>query len=34
VTHEWSQKAQRLLEFVQAPSKKGVCPVRMGREDD
>ncbi|OYW77132.1 MAG: acyl-[acyl-carrier-protein]--UDP-N-acetylglucosamine O-acyltransferase [Verrucomicrobia bacterium 12-59-8] len=34
VTHEWPEKARRLLEFVQAPSKKGVCPVRPGREDD
>ena len=34
VTQEWSQKARRLLDFVQAPSKKGVCPVRLGREDD
>ena len=33
-THEWPEKARRLLEFVQAPSKKGVCPVRPGREDD
>lgn len=31
---EWPSKAMRLLEFVQAPSKKGVCPVRSGREDD
>jgi UDP-N-acetylglucosamine acyltransferase len=31
---EWPEKARRLLEFVQAPSKKGVCPVRQGREDD
>jgi UDP-N-acetylglucosamine acyltransferase len=31
---EWPEKARRLLEFVQAPSKKGVCPVRPGREDD
>jgi UDP-N-acetylglucosamine acyltransferase len=30
----WPEKARRLLEFVQAPSKKGVCPVRPGREDD
>ena len=34
VTRQWSEKAMRLLEFVQAPSKKGVCPVRPGREDD
>ncbi len=34
VLREWSEKALRLLEFVQAPSKKGVCPVRPGREDD
>ncbi len=34
VTRQWSGKAMRLLEFVQAPSKKGVCPVRPGREDD
>ncbi len=33
-THEWPEKAQRLLEFVQAPSKKGVCPVRPGRGED
>lgn len=31
---QWPEKARRLLEFVQAPSKKGVCPVRPGREDD
>jgi UDP-N-acetylglucosamine acyltransferase len=31
---EWPEKALRLLDFVQAPSKKGVCPVRPGREDD
>ena len=34
VTQAWPEKARRLLEFVQAPSKKGVCPVRPGREDD
>ena len=34
MTREWSEKARRLLEFVQAPSKKGVCPVRSGRDDD
>lgn len=33
-THEWPEKARRLLEFVQAPSKKGVCPVRPGRGED
>lgn len=31
---EWPEKAARLLQFVQAPSKKGVCPVRLGRADD
>ena len=31
---EWSPKARRLLEFVQSPSKKGVCPVRSSRGDD
>lgn len=31
---EWPEKAARLLQFVQAPSKKGVCPVRLGRGDD
>lgn len=31
---DWPEKARRLLEFVQAPSRKGVCPVRPGREDD
>lgn len=31
---EWPEKARHLLEFVQAPSKKGVCPVRPGREDE
>jgi UDP-N-acetylglucosamine acyltransferase len=30
----WPEKALRLLDFVRAPSKKGVCPVRPGREDD
>jgi UDP-N-acetylglucosamine acyltransferase len=30
----WPEKAARLLEFVRAPSKKGVCPVRPGREED
>ena len=34
VSKEWPDKARRLLEFVRAPSKKGVCPVRPGREDD
>jgi UDP-N-acetylglucosamine acyltransferase len=34
VTRGWPRKAQRLLEFVQAPTKKGVCPVRMRRRDD
>ncbi len=29
-TREWPEKAQRLLDFVRAPSKKGVCPVRPG----
>ncbi len=33
VTLEWPDKARRLLEFVQAPSKKGICPVRPSRED-
>jgi UDP-N-acetylglucosamine acyltransferase len=33
-SREWPEKARRLLEFVQAPSKKGVCSVRPGREDD
>lgn len=31
---EWPEKARRLLEFVQAPSKKGVCSMRPGRGDD
>jgi len=31
---EWPEKARRLLQFVQEPSKKGICPVRPGREDD
>lgn len=31
---EWPEKARKLLEFVQAPSKKGVCPVRPGREEE
>lgn len=30
----WPEKAARLLDFVRAPSKKGVCPVRPGRDDD
>lgn len=34
VAREWPDKARRLLEFVQAPSKKGVCPVRSARKDD
>lgn len=34
VAQEWPEKARRLLDFVRAPSKKGVCPVRPGREDD
>lgn len=33
-TKEWPEKARRLLEFVQAPSKKGVCPVRLGHGDE
>ncbi len=31
---EWPEKALKLLEFVAAPSKKGICPLRPGREDD
>lgn len=31
---EWPTQARRLLDFVTAPSKKGVCPVRPGREAD
>lgn len=31
---EWPEKAQRLLDFVRAPSRKGVCPVRPGRAED
>ena len=30
----WSPRAARLLEFVEAPSRKGVCSLRPGREDD
>ena len=33
-TREWPKKAQRLLDFVQAPTKKGVCPVRSRRGAD
>ena len=33
-THDWPEKARRLLEFVQAPSKKGVCPVRPREGED
>lgn len=33
MTREWPERARRLLEFVTAPSKKGVCPVRPGRVD-
>jgi len=31
---KWPERALRLLDFVRTPSKKGVCPVRPGREDD
>jgi len=31
---EWPEKARHLLDFVQAPGKKGVCPVRPGREGE
>ncbi|MBL9131850.1 MAG: acyl-ACP--UDP-N-acetylglucosamine O-acyltransferase, partial [Verrucomicrobiaceae bacterium] len=30
----WPDKAARLLDFVRAPSKKGVCRARAGRGDD
>jgi UDP-N-acetylglucosamine acyltransferase len=33
MAHDWPEQARRLLDFVTAPSKKGVCPVRPGRED-
>lgn len=31
---DWPDSAMRLLEFVEAPSKKGVCALRPGRVDD
>ncbi|MBK8091727.1 MAG: acyl-ACP--UDP-N-acetylglucosamine O-acyltransferase [Verrucomicrobiaceae bacterium] len=31
---EWPAKAARMLEFVRAPSKKGVCPVRRSRVEE
>lgn len=31
---DWPPEALRLLEFVEAPSKKGVCALRPGRVDD
>lgn len=30
---EWPEKALRLLDFVRAPSKKGVCSVRHGSKE-
>lgn len=31
---EWPPAAQRLLEFVTAPSKRGICPARRGAGHD
>jgi UDP-N-acetylglucosamine acyltransferase len=31
---QWPEKAARLLEFVRAPNRKGVCSVRAAREDN
>lgn len=31
---EWPAKAARMLEFVRAPSKKGICPVRRSRVEE
>ena len=31
---EWPEKAMRLIDFVRAPTKKGVCRVRAGRDDE
>ena len=31
--HRWPEKAAKLLDFVRAPNRKGVCPVRAGRDD-
>lgn len=30
----WSPQAERFLQFLEAPSKKGVCQVRLDRSDD
>lgn len=30
---EWPEPAQRLLDFVAAPSKRGICPCRSGTAD-
>lgn len=32
--HSWSASASRLLEFVEAPSKKGVCALRTSSKED
>ncbi|WP_395747814.1 acyl-ACP--UDP-N-acetylglucosamine O-acyltransferase [Prosthecobacter sp.] len=34
LAREWPEKARRLLEFVRAPSKKGVASVRRGTGDE
>lgn len=31
---QWSDKARRLLDFMQGPSKKGVCRVHSRRQED
>ncbi len=30
----WSKQAEHFLQFLEAPSKKGVCQVRLDRSDD
>jgi len=30
----WSPRAEKLLQFIEAPSKKGVCRLRLGNSDD
>jgi UDP-N-acetylglucosamine acyltransferase len=30
----WSPRAEKLLQFIEAPSKKGVCRLRLGNSDE
>ncbi len=33
-TMQWPPHALRFLEFLEAPSKKGVCQLRPGKDDE